>query len=85
MERFQEQRTTPETGAFEEMMLGLRRINEGVDLDLARGRWGEGPVSRIIRQIGSLSDMGLLIREGSRVRLSARGIRLADEVLAEFV
>ena len=43
------------------------------------------PVARRFPQTARLFDGGLLLREDGRVRLSERGLELADSVFAEFL
>jgi oxygen-independent coproporphyrinogen III oxidase len=60
---------------IEAVGLGLRR-SEGVDLELCRPR--PGAVEGWVRA-------GLAVREAGRLRLTARGFLLADEIAAELV
>jgi oxygen-independent coproporphyrinogen III oxidase len=61
-------------GDGEEFFLGLR-LEEGVDVDWSRYR------EAVERCMGA----GLLEAEGPRIRLTARGVLLSNEVFAEFV
>ena len=63
---------TPADAVGEPIFLGLR-LREGVE-----SRAFPEVIDRFLRE-------GLLEREGNRVRLTARGILLSNEVFAEFV
>jgi oxygen-independent coproporphyrinogen-3 oxidase len=68
---------SPSQRAKEEALFGLRRL-EGVRwTDLHETLFGAG--------LRSLVSSGLLVREGERVRLSERGILLADEVAVSLI
>jgi len=64
--------------ATEAMLMGLR-LAEGVDLD----RIAEDSVDDA--RIAALQDQGLLLREGSRLRVTARGMLLLDSILGEII
>lgn len=68
----------------ETMMLGLR-MSEGVDLARFRERFGVD-IERVYQpELERMSGLGLLEMDESRVRLTSRGVLLANEVMAEFV
>jgi oxygen-independent coproporphyrinogen-3 oxidase len=68
----------------EELFLGLR-LNRGVDLtDIAR-RTGLSLTQEQSEAISELTSNGLLVCEGSSIRLSDRGRLLSNEVFARFI
>jgi oxygen-independent coproporphyrinogen-3 oxidase len=69
----------------ETMMLGLRLIREGVGFAEFERRHGAGLGDVFGAQIESLTRHGLLVRDERGVRLSDRGLLLANDVCAEFV
>jgi oxygen-independent coproporphyrinogen-3 oxidase len=71
--------------AFEEaMFLGLR-MNEGVDLQAMRADFGEGLVRGAVEALGDVVEAGLVVREGSGVRLTARGRMASNEVFGRLL
>jgi len=75
---------TPEKEMAETMFLGLRLI-AGVDLAGFRRRFGR-PAEDVYReQIGRLAEWGLVELAGGYLRLTRRGLPLANEVFKEFV
>lgn len=68
----------------ETMMLGLRLI-EGLPLSRIRERFGIDPAEKFAAQIDRLSSNGLLTIENDILRLTHRGLLLANTVLAEFL
>jgi oxygen-independent coproporphyrinogen-3 oxidase len=85
-ERMTEERTELSLALLAEdsLVFGLR-MNEGVDLELIRGRCPAAPWDRVMTLVGRLVDDGLAVREGARVRLEARGRLLADTVGTEVM
>ncbi len=75
---------TPRQRLGEAMVLGLR-LREGLDLEaLAAGfaPWGVAPDATALER---LEGAGLVERRGPRLRLTDRGIRLANEVFVALV
>lgn len=68
----------------ETMFLGLRLL-AGLDLPAFARRFGTDPVQKYQRQIEKLVRFGLLAHEGSKIRLTKKGIFLANEVFVEFL
>ncbi len=64
--------------------LGLRQAC-GVDLNVARERWGAGCLERWEDKLAQLSREGLLIREGERAWLPPKAYLLSNEIFQEFV
>lgn len=69
--------TRPAVPAEERFFVGLR-LSEGI-------RPGDGEWSRFAAPIRRFLDAGLMETEGDRLRLSARGVLLSNEVLQEFL
>jgi oxygen-independent coproporphyrinogen-3 oxidase len=69
----------------ETMMLGLRLLLDGVSPSLFELRHGVSLREQFGAQITRLTAMGLLDAGDDRVRLTARGVLLANSVCAEFL
>ncbi len=71
--------------AFEEaLFLGLR-LNEGVSLHLLRGQFGEAMVQDAMPALLEVREAGLLVLETDRVRLTARGRMVSNEVFSRLL
>jgi oxygen-independent coproporphyrinogen-3 oxidase len=68
----------------ETMFLGLR-LTEGVDLRSLKKKFGENIVNKYKDEIADLIKEGLLSLDGFRLRLTQRGLFLANEVFEKFV
>ncbi|MCU1307123.1 MAG: putative oxygen-independent coproporphyrinogen oxidase, partial [Acidobacteriaceae bacterium] len=68
----------------EEFFLGLR-LNRGIDLREVASRMGRTIPQEFEDSIVDLVHEGLLINDGERVRLTARGRLLSNEVFARFI
>jgi oxygen-independent coproporphyrinogen-3 oxidase len=68
----------------ETMMLGLR-LRDGLPLQRIRDRFGVDPLVRFAPQIARLTERGLLTLEDDRLRLTHRGLLLANDALSEFL
>jgi oxygen-independent coproporphyrinogen-3 oxidase len=68
----------------ETMMLGLR-LRDGLPLQRLRDRFGVDPLVRYAAEIDRLAARGLLTREGDALRLTHRGLLLANDALSEFL
>jgi oxygen-independent coproporphyrinogen III oxidase len=75
---------SPEQQHEEAWFLGLR-MNAGVDAAHLRREFGNAMVEPAMETAARLAADGLLTREGDRVRLTARGRLLANDVFAEFL
>jgi oxygen-independent coproporphyrinogen-3 oxidase len=75
---------TPALLAEDALIFGLR-VNEGVDLQPWKTRAPDAPWATIEDTLATLAASELLVREGSRVRLTHRGRLLADSVGAEIM
>ena len=65
----------------EYILLSLRSV-EGMDPRVFRHRFGEGALGKRDRAIHTLAEEGLLAECGSRIRLTRKGLALADSVCA---
>ena len=70
-------------GLEESFFLGLR-LNRGIDLAELRSHFGVA-VDAYDSAIRELAENGLLVRQGGRLRLTARGRLLSNEVFERFV
>jgi len=71
--------------AFEErFFLGLR-LNRGVDLRQIAADFGQAAVQSVQASIDELQSDGLLVQDGSFLRLTARGRLLSNEVFQRFI
>jgi oxygen-independent coproporphyrinogen-3 oxidase len=73
------------TAMGETMMLGLRLLDTGVDDAAFRVRHGGSLDAVYGPQLDELVALGLLERAPGRVRLSRRGLMLANDVAARFL
>ena len=76
---------TPEAAMDETMMLGLRLVREGVGEAEFQARYGQTLEARYSRRLKRLMALGLLRRDGQRVRLTDGGRLLGNRVFGEFV
>jgi oxygen-independent coproporphyrinogen-3 oxidase len=83
--RVYEERVDPRSALFESLMMGLRLLDEGVDLAELAARHGIDPRVEHAEPIERHIADGTLIREGDRLRASARGIDVLNHVLVDFV
>jgi oxygen-independent coproporphyrinogen III oxidase len=75
----------PEQAALEEaFFLGLR-LNCGVDLERIRAEFGAESMASCASAIDECAGEGLLEKQGTRVRLTARGRLLSNEVFVRFL
>jgi oxygen-independent coproporphyrinogen-3 oxidase len=70
---------------FEEAMFLELRMNEGVDLEELRAEFGEELVQGAEAALCEVEQAGLVEREGSRVRLTARGRIVSNEVFSRLL
>ena len=73
-----------ETALEESFFLGLR-LNRGIDLERIGAEFGAESLVRYEAVIEECVDAGLLARQGARVRLTARGRLLSNEVFVRFL
>jgi oxygen-independent coproporphyrinogen III oxidase len=82
--RVEERRMSQEEQLGDALFTGLR-LNEGVDLAVVGERYGVDVWARFGRDLEPFLDAGWLKHEGTRLRLTRRGMLLAHEVMAVFV
>jgi oxygen-independent coproporphyrinogen-3 oxidase len=75
---------SPDRQHEEAWFLGLR-LNEGVDAAVMRAEFGEERVEHALAVAYRLQEDGLVQVDGERVRLTARGRLLSNEVFQEFL
>lgn len=80
-----EEQLTSRMSMGETMMLGLRLLEEGVTGAEFLARHGVSMQQLFESEIKDLVDQRLLIAANGRVRLSERGIMLANEVCSRFL
>ena len=68
----------------EAWFLGLR-LNAGVDVAALKREFGAEPVAQAMDEVRRLVEDGLLISDGKRVRLTAQGQLLSNDVFQEFL
>jgi oxygen-independent coproporphyrinogen-3 oxidase len=69
----------------ETMMLGLRLLEDGVDEGRFAARHRMSLDAAFGPTIADLLDLGLLRRSAGNVRLTRRGLMLANDVCARFL
>lgn len=75
---------TPQERLEEALFTGLR-LSEGVDLGELGGRYGLDVLARYGDALAPFGEAGLLVQEAGRLRLTRRGMLLANEVMRVFV
>lgn len=69
----------------ETMMLGLRLLVDGINRDSFRARHGRSMDDAFGATVSDLVELGLLDDDGARVRLTDRGLMLANDVAERFL
>lgn len=82
--RNEQETRSPEQSARESMMLGLR-LCEGIDRAAFAERFGRDPTELFAEQIGRYAELNLLAIDERRVRLTRKGMLVADTVMADFL
>ena len=75
---------SPALERSETLMLGLR-LAEGVSDARFRARFGVGLIETCGETVAQLSDVGLVVWDGLRLRLSSRGRLLGNQVFGAFL
>jgi oxygen-independent coproporphyrinogen-3 oxidase len=75
---------TPAQQHEEAWFLGLR-TNAGVDVDALRAEFGEELLDPAVETVARLATDELLVFDGARARLTARGRMISNEVFQEFL
>jgi oxygen-independent coproporphyrinogen-3 oxidase len=73
-----------ETQLGEALFMGLR-LTEGISTDLYRVRFGQDVWTRYGEALAPAVEAGLVVHEMGRIRLTRRGMLLANEVMQVFV
>jgi oxygen-independent coproporphyrinogen-3 oxidase len=73
-----------ERGFEEAMFLGLR-MNQGLDLEVLRAEFGEELMRGAVAALSDVEEAGLVEREDSWVRLTARGRMASNEVFSRLL
>ena len=68
----------------EAWFLGLR-TNAGVDVTALRAEFGEDLLAPALETVRRMTENGLLVFDGARARLTARGRLISNEVFQEFL
>ena len=68
----------------EYMMLGLRKI-EGVNIFRFESKFGKNPIVKFCKELEKLNHEGLIEVDGSNIKLTDKGIDLANLVWEEFI
>ena len=71
--------------ALEESFFVGLRLNRGVSLGKLRSRFGDSVIDNCAHAISELLDTGLLELQADRLRLTARGRLLSNEVFVRFL
>lgn len=66
------------------MLLGLRKI-KGVDINLFKNKFGDNPIYLFRNELKKLTDERLLIIDNNNIRLTNKGLDLANLVWEEFI
>ena len=68
----------------EYMLLGLRKIN-GVDINQFKNKFGDNPIYLFRNELKKLTDEKLLIIDNNNIKLTNKGLDLANLVWEEFI
>ena len=71
--------------ALEENFFLSLRLNDGIDLEEVRQRFGPPSVNTVASTIAELESAGLIDRHLDRIRLTSRGRLLSNEVFERFL
>jgi oxygen-independent coproporphyrinogen-3 oxidase len=69
----------------ETMMMGLRLVEEGVELGRFRARFGIDVLERFAEELAELQELGLIAVNGERVKLTSRGRLLGNQAFLRFL
>ena len=79
-----EERLTGKAAMGETMFLGLRML-QGVHVETFARRYSVTPKEVFFEEIADLAERGLIEEADGAIRLTRRGLLLANDVFAEFV
>jgi oxygen-independent coproporphyrinogen-3 oxidase len=71
--------------AFEEAMFLGMRMNEGIDLQGLRAEFGDALLHGAVAALRDVEEAGLVMIEGERVRLTAKGRMASNEVFGRLL
>jgi oxygen-independent coproporphyrinogen-3 oxidase len=75
---------TPAQRLEERLFMGLRLI-EGIDLEDVKRHYSVDILERYGDPLRDYRDAGLLVQEGTRLRLTRRGLLVSNEIMAVFI
>lgn len=75
---------TKEEKTKEYMLLGLRKI-EGININLYKNKFGENPIFEYRKELDKLVNQELIEIDGNYIKLTPKGLDLANLVWEEFV
>lgn len=76
---------TPEMEEGETMMVGLRLLEEGISPERFAARHGKSLETAFPEQLTMLTETGLIEQLPDRVRLTTRGMMIANDVAERFI
>jgi oxygen-independent coproporphyrinogen III oxidase len=79
------ERPTPRQRVLEGLMMGLRLLDEGVDLAALARRHGIDPRVEHAEALARHEAAGFLVRRGDRLLCTPRGLEVLNRVLVDFV
>ena len=68
----------------EYMLLGLRKIN-GISVQEFKNKFGDNPIFLFRNELNKLVEEDLIIVDGDNIKLTNRGLDLANIVWEEFI
>jgi oxygen-independent coproporphyrinogen-3 oxidase len=80
-----EERKLSSRERLEEALFTGLRLADGVDMGAAGDRYGFDARARFGTALDPFVERGIVVRDGSRIRLTREGMLLANEVMAVFV
>jgi oxygen-independent coproporphyrinogen-3 oxidase len=80
-----ERRLLSRRDALEEALFTRLRLARGIDVDLVRSEYGVDVWDQFGEELQAFVDHGLLLYDGSGLRLTRQGMLLANEVMTVFI
>jgi coproporphyrinogen III oxidase-like Fe-S oxidoreductase len=68
-----------------ELAMLMLRLSQGIRYDAFAQRTGHDPCELFAETIGRLAPVGLVRADADAIRLTERGVNVADAVAAEFL
>jgi oxygen-independent coproporphyrinogen-3 oxidase len=75
---------TPAQRLEERLFMGLR-LTEGIDLEDVTRHYAVDVLARYGDRLRDYRDAGLVVRDGTRLRLTRRGLLVSNEIMAVFI